>query len=181
MTQTFSQSRYQSISQLCQDMIRKHFRRFTVLCHCIELIYRGVVAISPPPPFFRKGRIFGNFNASSDNFRHFAASKDNSLEFYLKTLNLAPLLYRCHDAPVHITYLLYVSILYYVVCVCVYANVFVSLAEALIPFAFLELPNFLRKIFRLEIQSIRNCLRKWELLWFCPMTAKFNLFIKQER
>ena len=38
--------------------------------------------------FFRNRRIFRNFNASSENFRTFAATKDKGFEFYRKIIEL---------------------------------------------------------------------------------------------
>ena len=50
-------------------------------------------------PIFELAWNFGNFNASSENFRTFAADKDRGLEYIRKSLNMAPpLLYRYHDA-----------------------------------------------------------------------------------
>ena len=39
---------------------------------------------------FRKRQVFGNFNASSENFRTFAVGKDNSFEFYREIVELVP-------------------------------------------------------------------------------------------
>ena len=42
------------------------------------------------PQFFRNRRIFGNFNASSENVRTFAVGKGRGFEFYRKIIELGP-------------------------------------------------------------------------------------------
>ena len=43
-----------------------------------------------PTKFFQNRRIFGNSNASSENFWTFAAGKDKGFEFYRKIFELGP-------------------------------------------------------------------------------------------
>ena len=52
------------------------------------------------PQYFQNRRISGNFNASSENFRTLAAGENKGFEFYRKIIELGPLLYSYHDAPV---------------------------------------------------------------------------------
>ena len=52
---------------------------------CQSLGARGM------PQVFRNCRMFGNFNASSENFRMFAVSKDKGFEFYRKIIELGTL------------------------------------------------------------------------------------------
>ena len=51
------------------------------------------------PQVFHNHWIFRMFNASPDNVRTFAVFKGKGFEFYWKIIELAPLLYRCHNAP----------------------------------------------------------------------------------
>ena len=51
-----------------------------------------------PHEFVRNRQSFGNFDASSEIFRTFAVD-EKDFELCRKIFELAPLLYRCHDAP----------------------------------------------------------------------------------
>ena len=68
------------------------------------MLTRGVMAGggqegSWPLQFSRSHRIFGNLNVSSENCRTLAGGKNKGFELYRKIFELAPLLYRCQDAP----------------------------------------------------------------------------------
>ena len=52
-----------------------------------------------PLKFCRNRWIFGNFNVSFENCRTFAVAKDKGFGFCRKVFELAPLCYRCHNAP----------------------------------------------------------------------------------
>ena len=50
------------------------------------------------PPIFSKLSDFRKIYCFIGNFRTFAVSKNKCFEFYHKIFELAPLLYRCHNA-----------------------------------------------------------------------------------